>query len=433
MAEAQRAYLQDLPAEIFEAITNQLPVYATPSTVLSLSLVNQEVFGRVFPLVYTHVIVNGVDSAVNVLGHLKKRPELAEKTRSIHIEAYIDYGEPDHVIFEVLGDLVTSGALSNLRTLELSIHDEDKPDSVEDYCTDTKLWDHIHKHCPHLSAIVLKGSANLYLSDGNPMQSIDLRISQKLCRIVYECENEAFLNHIARGRDDILKSVDAASMHLRHLDLVSVLCELTLPRFFDITLPNLESLNIRDSPGPDAKLAHTVMAFWRKHRNLSQLTAWSGGTQKGQWFFETDPPSGVIFPRLNYLECNFHDALLLSDVLPQLQALHIHESYNSQVPYLLRAKTSSGILPNLKSLGIAQTPMPYKQAVLLKGAVWRESEDGQFHENDGKVKISSWQQDYLRSVARAAPNLEELAFLSGDVPLQKIVCVPHNAQRLRFY
>jgi hypothetical protein len=91
----------------------------------------------------------------------------------------------------------------------------------------------------------------------------------------------------------------------------------------------------------------------------------------------------------------------------QLVNLTISNSINGQVPYLLRSVLPNG-LPSLRSLGITQRKSFDFAEARLPGCRWREEEDGTIreviiHNAPTKVDLA-----YIKSLARGAPNLEEL-------------------------
>ena len=106
---------------------------------------------------------------------------------------------------------------------------------------------------------------------------------------------------------------------------------------------------------------------------------------------------------------------------PQLRSLCVSESKNAQVPYLLRAVLSGG-LPNLKSLEIHQTPYAERCVRNIEGAMWYETENGDFMQEVRPHK--SWRTmryNYIHSIVRGAPNIEELCLQSFPLFMDHIV------------
>jgi hypothetical protein len=84
---------------------------------------------------------------------------------------------------------------------------------------------------------------------------------------------------------------------------------------------------------------------------------------------------------------------------------------NAQAPYLLRAVVPDGILPMLRSLTIHILEPGH--AYILEGNRWREDEEGRITETGEKEAQRWFDGNYLTSVAKAAPRLQEL-YLSGN-------------------
>jgi hypothetical protein len=107
------------------------------------------------------------------------------------------------------------------------------------------------------------------------------------------------------------------------------------------------------------------------------------------------------------LQARFEDIRLLIPILPQLVSLGFTQSYNGQVPYLLRAVLRDG-LPQLKSLEIDQHIYGLDD-LKLEGLLWYETLDGEFRTR--RWRHQEWDfltYEYMHSIARGAPNLEEL-------------------------
>jgi hypothetical protein len=97
----------------------------------------------------------------------------------------------------------------------------------------------------------------------------------------------------------------------------------------------------------------------------------------------------------------------LVPILPQLISLRFTESYNGQVPYLLRAVLQNG-LPQLRSLEIEQTDTGWDDHSVV-ALSWYETLDSHFHMEENRM-IMEWNfmNNYMHSIVRGAPNLEEL-------------------------
>ena len=104
--------------------------------------------------------------------------------------------------------------------------------------------------------------------------------------------------------------------------------------------------------------------------------------------------------------------MLLPHVAKRLKSLTLLGTYNAQAPYLLRTITPDGVLPMLRSLSIHLHTSRHSKVVVCEGNRWREDEEGLITESS-KRKAERWfDGNYLMSVAKAAPRLQEL-HLSG--------------------
>ena len=120
-------------------------------------------------------------------------------------------------------------------------------------------------------------------------------------------------------------------------------------------------------------------------------------------------------------QCCFSEALSLANILHQLSTLSIIRSTNSQIPYLLRSVIPNG-LPNLKSLDIHQFPGYYSAIPrFIEGVMWHEDENGVFH--TGRPYFNGWNvtQNFMHSIARGAPGLQELGLHGNSLSPKDIV------------
>jgi hypothetical protein len=106
-------------------------------------------------------------------------------------------------------------------------------------------------------------------------------------------------------------------------------------------------------------------------------------------------------------QCKVNHALaLLPHVSSTLIRLTLWKTYNAQGPYLLRAVAQNGILPALRSLGIERDSG--NSPKLREGHRWREDDNGNVLAADGKRPARQYDRNYILSLSKAAPNLEEL-------------------------
>ncbi|KAG6846591.1 hypothetical protein H0H93_012963, partial [Arthromyces matolae] len=149
--------------------------------------------------------------------------------------------------------------------------------------------------------------------------------------------------------------------------------------------------------------------FWKKHPHLVRLEL--GRKVDGLWF--NDFESGML-PNLRVFKSDFLLARnVLSHVSESLVSLYLLETYNAQAPYLLRTVLHGGALPALRSLGIHRHSDNISST--NEGQGWREDESGTVTEAPfvDPNPIRRFDGNYIMSLAKAAPNLEELE-LVGD-------------------
>ncbi|KAF8177703.1 hypothetical protein BJ912DRAFT_985481 [Pholiota molesta] len=138
----------------------------------------------------------------------------------------------------------------------------------------------------------------------------------------------------------VLNKLPRLASSLHTLSLECGLQDATLILSFDF--PSLKWLRL-ECFGSKNK-TETIMGFFRRHPQLHSLSL---VCCTGTWF-SNDIEAGFL-PNLKHLKL----IRLLVPLLPQLVSLAFVDSYNAQVPYLLRAVLPNG-LPQLKSLEIQQ-------------------------------------------------------------------------------
>jgi hypothetical protein len=123
--------------------------------------------------------------------------------------------------------------------------------------------------------------------------------------------------------------------------------------------------------------------------------------------------------RVPFLQARFNDVLSLAPILNQLTSLTLYETINAQVPFLLRSVLPNG-LPNLKSLKIGQHPS--LDETLEVGARWFETDLGDFClAGDAEEASRDVTNGYIHSIARGAPNLEEICLQGKEIGLGRYV------------
>jgi len=111
-----------------------------------------------------------------------------------------------------------------------------------------------------------------------------------------------------------------------------------------------------------------------------------------------------------FRQCEFSAANdILPYVHPQLVNLTIRSTLCAQALYLLRAVTPGGRMPNLKSLGIhIRSDSGFVLFLEYKPYTWYEDEEGPVSEVGGVNVEWVFDANYLATLAKAAPGLEEL-------------------------
>ena len=131
-----------------------------------------------------------------------------------------------------------------------------------------------------------------------------------------------------------------------------------------------------------------------------------------------------------FFQAHFKDVRLLAPILNQLLSLFVCGTINAQVPYLLRSVLPEG-LPNLKSLAIAQLPSASGKNINVEGSLWYESSDGKFHEVKVQKGSRNIFDNFIHSIARGAPNVEELGFHGYTLQFSDFVSEPCTVQMAR--
>ena len=92
-----------------------------------------------------------------------------------------------------------------------------------------------------------------------------------------------------------------------------------------------------------------------------------------------------------------------------LKRLSLLYTRNAQGPYLLRAVVPEGVLLALRSLSIHRDSR--NSPILQEGHLWREDENGGVSQADARRPSRQFDGNYIMSISKAAPNLEELELM----------------------
>ncbi|KAF9456648.1 hypothetical protein BDZ94DRAFT_1302414 [Collybia nuda] len=364
---SEQGPLNNLLPEIYPIIAAQLPLYATPSTLLSLALTNRHISETALPLVYSRLILKNEADALLVLQKLEDDPLFGKVVRELHVMSDLSLetriqSPPSDVVRRV-ADVISKGYLPFIHTLGLHLSngwyydDRNNYEPVKGFGQlGQEFWSQIKKKCPRLRALILDGFTDdldePWLEDSGLLQVLGIT---------------SFSIYVAGG-----------------------------------TLQ------------PSA-----TMAFWERHPSIEYLNIASSRIRGGDCWFTSAPAD--LLPKLRHLRVHWNDALLLAPILGRVLSLSIHESINAQIPYLLRTLCSKG-LPNLRSLDIGQAPSSSNKNKSIEGSLWYEDKKGVFQRATNKASRTVFD-NFMHSIVRAAPNLEEIGFHGASFPLPNFVSI----------
>ncbi|CAA7266330.1 unnamed protein product [Cyclocybe aegerita] len=137
-----------------------------------------------------------------------------------------------------------------------------------------------------------------------------------------------------------------------------------------------------------------AMSFWTRHPTLETVAIFTR-EKYSRWF--VDPFPQAFLPNLRHFKAHFREVRVLAQILPQLRSLAVCDSINAQVPYLLHCF------------------LEYQKRQ-YRGY---EAQDGTFHDGregsikrQGQASKRDFLKEYVHSIVRGAPNIEELCFIS---------------------
>ncbi|KDR68789.1 hypothetical protein GALMADRAFT_129137 [Galerina marginata CBS 339.88] len=397
--------LNDLLPELFPIIASHLPLHATPSTLLSLALVNQHVSEITLPLVYSRLILKSEEDALRVIQKLLANAELGLAVREMHIICNLSIetrnGENPFDVVTGLKKVIEAGSLPYIHTLGLHLlsgwhydHEFKPVDGFGQLRAD--FWTSLRAKCPRLKGLVLRNigdtkqdpwldESGLYEIEGISSFTLDLPMH----------------SGSDVGFDKLLENINTLSPSLHTLSLTHNADWYNASLIFPINFLCLRSLTLSSYVVLNVSEA---MEFWNRHPTLEYLEL--PRRRSGNCWFSSNI-SADFLPNLRYLKAEYNDIRVLAPILHRLTGLAIYQSINAQVPYLLRSVLPNG-LPGLKSLYIGQLPSASGKNNKVDGALWYETYDGIFKENKvQKAKIDIFH-NFIHSIVRGAPNLEEL-------------------------
>ena len=152
--------------ELFPLIASHLPLYATPSTLLSLALTNHGIYEIVHDLLYSRLILRNEMDAISAFQRILTTPELGKLVRELHVMSELTVGTMNReTVFDTVTGLkkvIKAGYLPYLQTFSLHLlkecyHDQAWCDRVGFGHLPAGFWDDLKRNCPRIRTIVLSG------------------------------------------------------------------------------------------------------------------------------------------------------------------------------------------------------------------------------------------------------------------------------------
>ncbi|KAF9484204.1 hypothetical protein BDN70DRAFT_872905 [Pholiota conissans] len=418
------APFQSIPPEIFAHITSFIPLHLGPKILLSLVLGNRRFYDIFYPILYSRLVLRNEDDAIMVFQRILSEEHLGLSVTQIHLMSELSL-ETRHCAkpFDVLVGLeamVKNRRLPRLATLNIHLlkgwHYDKHWRLIWGHGRLTvDFWRTLRTECPRLRGLTLRnvghGPTDTWLS-GSVIDEINCFTDLSSLRLEFPG------SMTGPPAEEVLRIINNLPRLASTLHTLSIGGELTNGiSFFLLDFPNLKWLRLHHfTSGHEA---HNSMQFFERHPQLESLTL---SDCHNAWFV-TDF-KGSFLPKLKHLkvgelisifssfgdqfvlQAGFEDIRRLVHILPQLISLAFVNSYNAQVPYLLRSVLPHG-LPSLKSLEIQQSSVGWDSRK-LEGVLWYETLDGKFQLATTKKRMPrNLTNEYVYSIVRGAPNLEE--------------------------
>ncbi|KAF9535012.1 hypothetical protein CPB83DRAFT_843334 [Crepidotus variabilis] len=412
--------LENLVPEIYPIIASHLPLHATPSTLLSLALINRYVHQIVMPILHSRLILKNESDAIAMLQKLAENPTFGRVVRELHIMSNLSKESrrqnPPVDVIQRVQDVILHGNLPFLHSLDLQIlhvyyyHENTSAPGLgqlrKEFCKRVK------EQCPRLKCFHLEGFQD-YNNSGWMEESGCFEVTG-LTSLTVKMTDQILKKS---GRVILFKHISslATSLHTLHLRLganspfdsgtfinpPSPILELNFPHLRSLSLSSFFPIDTEQST-----------AFFIRHPSLEYLDITTDlmWYAKSIWIASTLPSE--FLPKLRHLRAGWKDVRVLAPILHLLITLSIHNSVNGQIPYLLRKVIPTG-LPKLRSLGIGQwesNACPYQDSALQEGQDWCETSEGKKFQVKRGHQSRTVFDNYMHSVVRGAPNLEEIAF-----------------------
>ncbi|KAH6905030.1 hypothetical protein BKA70DRAFT_1565412 [Coprinopsis sp. MPI-PUGE-AT-0042] len=416
--------LFDIPVEIFPVIAEHIPLYHTPHTLLSFALTSRASHNIILPILYAHLILRGERNALSVLRGILGNSPQGSFVRGIYIHAPLSPevraatgdGTSDVVdVVRTLERVIKSGFIPLLHTLELHLDGyswwlDSNGDLFHDFGElRASFWEALKTGCPAARSLrisnIRDSPENRWMNESGLFEMQGLHaLSLRFAPGHVEQERNALL----------LKSVNNLASHLRYIDLApnSTADEgMDLGPYWSLHFPHIHSITLS---GLDSYDTSKAMSFWQRHPSLEYINlSFCEGTPM---FGDSIDTIEGFLPKLRHLTAPYVEIRRLTSLLPRLVSMCVHGTVNAQVPYLLRSVLRGG-LPELRSLNVEQSAEPKGSLKRIEAVHWYESPDGEFCAlpQGRRPKIKVTHRGWVTSIARGAPNLQEIALASNHV------------------
>ncbi|TFK21833.1 hypothetical protein FA15DRAFT_658025 [Coprinopsis marcescibilis] len=436
--QSSNEMLDNIPPELLLRIATSLPLFAKPSTLLSLALTNRRTSRTVQSLIWTELILKDEERARLALGKIAEDPQKGRNVTGIYIRSELTEDQApnddeedsdsegsdddeDQVSPNVLTRLqavVNKGYLPKLQRLEIHLDGDgwvQDPESSDFRYPpypglQLRFWESLKEHCPKLCKVALTGVktedlSGFHMDDGEFPEMVGGMLDFKnITSFTLEVYEGGFIDF----EETLKSSIGSFAPRLEELNLGVVTGSdgglLDMTPLLQLNYPVLKSIYMRnwDKYGVDVE---NFMSFWKRHPTLESIKL-----QEQGYFSEDVAGIQNFLPNLKHLTAPFKDVRMLVSLLHQLTSLSIYDSLKSQVPYLFCTFLPEG-LPHLKSLTVNHLPGMTSQDIdYMEGEDWTDESTSDLDggpASGGEISSSR----YLGYVAGTAPNLEEFAWI----------------------
>ncbi|KIM74234.1 hypothetical protein PILCRDRAFT_709424 [Piloderma croceum F 1598] len=261
------------------------------------------------------------------------------------------------------------------------------------------FWRELKNKCPELKDISITGLETVGDDLEGNYSGLFKYQGLESFRLRGHIANAPYMQRLDKLIDNFSTSspfIHTLSFHLSHCDVNGTADN----GIFRKRYPHLRVLALQNFT---VEHPEVISDFWSCHPNLEQIE-----------LLDVDGPcfeglSSGTLPKLSVLMASFDDVRTVVPLLgDQLINLTVTSSINAQVPYLLRSVLPDG-LASLRSLGIYQLNAGKTvMEDIWEGGHWHEDEHGNVSQVSIALRID---QTYIMSIARGAPNLEELELI----------------------